>query len=167
MLMSLSEPESQALGSIEDGLAGSDPGLASMLTIFSRLTAGEEMPVREKIRVRRGRPTAHRRRRARRHPRRSIALPQARRLYRRLGWQQTMLLLWAAIAAALLAVALVLNTGGHKACVQWTGTACPASPVPQHADASHVMNLRLLAEVPSRTGSRPAAHSFIWTGKRT
>ena len=149
--MSLTEPESQALGSIQDGLAGSDPRLASMLNIFSRLTAGEEMPVREKTRVRRGRPAAHRPRRARQHPRRSIALPQTRRLYRRLGRQQAMLLLWAVISAALLAVALVLNTSGHQACIQSIGTACPASPVPQHADASHVMNLRLLAEVPSRT----------------
>ena len=53
-MMSLTEPERQALGWIEDGLAGSDPRLASMLNIFSRLAAGEEMPVREKIRVRRG-----------------------------------------------------------------------------------------------------------------
>jgi hypothetical protein len=48
--MSLNEPQMQALGWIEDGLAGSDPRLASMLNIFSRLAAGEEMPVREKIR---------------------------------------------------------------------------------------------------------------------
>ena len=36
-MMSLTEPKTQALGSIADGLAGSDPRLASMLTIFSRL----------------------------------------------------------------------------------------------------------------------------------
>ena len=45
--MSLTEPETQARGSIADGLAGSDPLLASMLTIFSRLAAGEEMPARQ------------------------------------------------------------------------------------------------------------------------
>jgi hypothetical protein len=83
-----------------------------MLNIFSRLAAGEEMPVREKIRVRHGRTAAHRPRRARRYPRRGIALPQARRRYPRLGWQQAMLLLWAVISAALVAVALVLNTSG-------------------------------------------------------
>jgi hypothetical protein len=138
-----------------------------MLTIFSRLAAGEEMPVREKIRVRRGRPAAHRQRRARRHPRRSTAPPRASRLDRRLGWQQAMLLLWAIISAALLATALVLNTSGHKACIRSMGTACPASPAPQHANASHVMNLRLLAEVPSRTDSRQAAHPFIQTDNRT
>lgn len=42
-MMSLNQLETQALGSIADGLAGSDPRLASMLTIFSRLAAGEEM----------------------------------------------------------------------------------------------------------------------------
>ena len=108
-MMSLNEPQRQALGSIEDGLAGSDPRLAFMLNIFSRLAAGEEMPVREKIRVQRGRTAAHRPRRARRHPRRDAALRQPRRLYPRLGLQQAMLLLWVVITAGMLAVALVLN----------------------------------------------------------
>ena len=77
------------------------------------LAVGEEMPVREKIRVRRGRPAAHRPRRAWRHPRRGTVLPQARRLYPRLGLQQAMLLLWVVITAGALAVALVLSTSGH------------------------------------------------------
>ena len=37
-----------------------------------------------------------------------------------------MLLLWVVISAALVAVALVLNTSGHKACIQSMGTACPS-----------------------------------------
>ena len=45
-MMSFTGLERQALGSIADGLAGSDPRLASMLTIFSRLAVGEEMPIR-------------------------------------------------------------------------------------------------------------------------
>jgi hypothetical protein len=113
MMMRLTEPETQALGSIEHGLASSDPRLASMLNIFTRLTAGEEMPAREETPVRRGRPPAHRPRRARRHPRRGIARPRARRLFPRPGLQQTMLLLWVVITAGMLAVALVLNTSGH------------------------------------------------------
>jgi hypothetical protein len=113
MMMSLNEPQMQALGWIEDSLAGSDPRLASMLNIFSRLAAGEEMPAGEKIRVRRGRAAAPRPRRARRHPRWRIALPQPRRLYPRLGLQQAMLLLWVVISAGALAVALVLNASGH------------------------------------------------------
>ena len=130
MKMSLNQSETQTLGTIADGLAGSDPRLASMLDIFSRLAAGEEMPARAKTRVRRGRPPA-RPRRARRHPRRGTALPQVRRLYPRLGRQQAILLLWAAttaalLATALLATALLLNTSGHNACVQSIGTACPS-----------------------------------------
>jgi hypothetical protein len=113
MMMSLNGPQMQALGWIEDSLAGSDPRLASMLNIFSRLAAGEEMPAGEKIRVTRGRAAAPRPRRARRHPRWRIALPQPRRLYRRLGLQQAMLLLWVVISAGALAVALVLNASGH------------------------------------------------------
>ena len=81
-MMSLTQPETQALGSIADGLAGADPRLASMLAIFSRLAAGEEMP-------------------ARRYPRRGVAFPHARRRYPRLGWQQAMLVLGAVISAAL------------------------------------------------------------------
>ena len=55
-----------------------------MLTIFSRLAAGEEMPVREKIRVRRGRPAAHRPRRARRT--RAGAQPARNRAACARGW---------------------------------------------------------------------------------
>jgi len=123
--MSLNQSETQTLGTIADGLAGSDPRLASMLDIFSRLAAGEEMPARAKTRVRRGRPPA-RPRRARRHPRRGTALPQVHRLYPRLARQQAILLLWAVTTAALLATALLLNTSGHNACIQSIGTACPS-----------------------------------------
>jgi len=129
MTMSLNQLERQALGSIADGLAGSDPRLASMLTIFSRLAAGEDMPAREKIRIRRGRPAAHRPRRTRRHPRQGTTLPQPHRRYPRLGRQQAMLLLWAVISAALLTVALALNTSSHNAsCIRLVGTACPSPP---------------------------------------
>ena len=131
--MSLNQLETKALGSIADGLAGSDPRLASMLTIFSRLTAGEEMPVREKTRARRGRPAAHRPRRARRHPRRGIAFPQARRRYPRLGWPQAMLVLGAVISAALLTAALALTASGPKTCARSMGTACPSPSIPQDA----------------------------------
>jgi hypothetical protein len=117
MTMSLNETDAQALGSIEHGLVGSDPRLAAMLNIFSRLAAGEEMPAGEKIRMRRGR-LAGRPRRARPHPRRGTALPQARRLYARLDWRQAMLLLWVVISAGLIATALILNTSGHKASTQ-------------------------------------------------
>jgi len=136
MMMSLTEPETHALGTIAHGLAGSDPRLASMLTIFSRLAAGEEMPARDKTRARRRRPAAHRPRRARRRPRRATVFPHPRRRYPRLGRQQAMLALWAVIAAALLAVALALNTSGPKTCIRSIGTACPSPSTPPYVDGS-------------------------------
>jgi hypothetical protein len=47
--MSLSAREQQALDSIEDELAGSDPKLASLLATFAGHASGQEMPAREKI----------------------------------------------------------------------------------------------------------------------
>jgi hypothetical protein len=135
MMMSLTEPETQALGSIADGLAGADPRLASMLTIFSRLAAGEDMPAREKTRARRGRPAAPRPRRARRHPRRDTARPQARCRHR-LGRQQAIVVLWAVISAALLTAALTLTASAHNTCARPMGTACPSPSIPQHAAIS-------------------------------
>jgi hypothetical protein len=135
MTMSLNQLETKALGSIADGLAGADPRLASMLTIFSRLAAGEEMPAREKTRARRGRPAAHCPRRARRHPRRGTARPQPRRRYVRRGRQRAMLVLGAVLSAALLTAALALNASGPKTCARSTGTACPSPAISQHADA--------------------------------
>jgi hypothetical protein len=136
MTMSLNQLETQALGAIADGLAGADPRLASMLTIFSQLAAGEEMPAREKTRARRGRrPAARRPRRGRRRPRRGTALPQARRRYPRLGWPQAMLVLCAVISAALLTAALALTASGPTTCARPMGTACPSPSIAQHAGA--------------------------------
>ena len=134
-MMSLTQPETQALGSIADGLAGSDPRLASMLTIFSRLAAGEEMPAREKTRARRRRPAALRPRRVRWYPRRGTARRQPRRRYPRLVWQQAMLVLGAVISAALLTAALALSASGHATCARPAGTACPAPPIAQPVGA--------------------------------
>ena len=94
------------------------------------------------------------------------AFPQPHRQYPRLGWQQAMLLLWVVISAGLVAVALVLNNSGHKACIQSMGTVCPSPSIPQHADASHVMNPPPLAEAfphrqptsRGRSGQRAARH---------
>src|SRR6516164_4034390 len=150
MMMSLTQPETQALGAIADGLAGADPRLASMLTIFSRLAAGEEMPARQKTRARRGRP-AHRPRRARRHPRWGTAFPQARRLHPRLGWQQAMLLLGAVISAALLTAALALTASGPTTCARPMGTACPLPsithmPARANADAPRAVSMSMNAK---------------------
>ena len=49
--MGLSSWEQDALDSIKDRLASSDPTLVARLNIFARLASGEEMPAREKIRA--------------------------------------------------------------------------------------------------------------------
>ena len=118
-MMSLTQPETQALGAIADGLAGADPRLASMLTIFSRLAAGEEMPARQTTRVRRGRPAAPR--------------PRPRCMHPRLGWQQARLVVAAVISAALVAVALAPTASGPRTCARPMRSACPAPSLPQHA----------------------------------
>jgi len=61
VVMSLSAREQHALDCIGDELSGTDPKLASMLTAFTRLTAGEEMPTRESIRPGRAWRTGRRR----------------------------------------------------------------------------------------------------------
>ena len=75
--MSLSAWEQDALNSIKNGLADSDPALVARLAMFTRLASAEDMPVREKIQaVKLG--VARRR----------------RRLYQRLGVGRGMLLVW-------------------------------------------------------------------------
>ena len=106
--MSLSAREQQALDSIKDGLASSDPTLVARLTIFTRLATGEEMPAREKILAGPGRafpPNS-------RHPRRDEVPGHAHRMYQRLGLQRAAVLLWLVITLALIVVALVFNRDG-------------------------------------------------------
>jgi hypothetical protein len=129
--MSLSGWEQQALDSIGGGLAGSDPELVSLLATFARLASGEEMPVREEIRVL-GRHAARRPLRNRR-PRRG-KVHRTRRLCPRLGWQQTIVLLWLAVTIAVVAVTLVLSRGsGNRPCPEaWAAAAC-ARQAPAHS----------------------------------
>jgi hypothetical protein len=118
--LSLSPREQQVLVSIEDGLAGSDPELASLLATFVRLALDEEMPVREKIRHR-----ATRRPHRNQSQRRGNAHRDARRLCLRLGWPRTMLLLWLAVTIALVAVALILNRDNRNGlCTESWPTVC-------------------------------------------
>ena len=101
--MSLSAWEQDALDSIKDRLASSDPTLVARLTIFARLASGEEMPAREKIQAgsRRSRPEDT--------PR---------------GLPRTALLLWLVTTFALIAVALTSNRGSQGTCVGPWATLC-------------------------------------------
>jgi hypothetical protein len=115
--MSLSAWEQQALDSIKDGLAGSDPELAALLSAFTQLASGEEMPDREKVQAGS--------RRALRRVRRARWRPGARRMCQRLGIQRAVLLLWLLTTAAVITVALALNNGGdHGTCTETVAMIC-------------------------------------------
>lgn len=111
--MSLSEREQQALQSIEYRLADADPGLASMLATFTRLTAGEALPARENIGTAPGS-----------RPHRSV--PALRVHLRR---QHAWALLWLGMVATLIALALVLGHGnGRAACAPLTIACAQQAP---------------------------------------
>jgi hypothetical protein len=114
--MSLSAWEKQALGSIADRLARSDPRLASLLATFTRLTSGEQMPARKKIQVIRRR-AAYRTHRNR-SPQWGKVPRQACSAGRRLGQQRAALLLCFLIFAGLIAVAVVFSSTGGDQCAQ-------------------------------------------------
>jgi len=119
--MSLSAREQQALDVIAERIAGSDPGLASRMATFTRLTAGEDMPLREKILAVRRTDTRH-----------------LLRLKRRPGpgIQRTALLVWLVIVVGLVAVAVAVGSGSRSACTKARPAAC-AGPAPTLRSATH------------------------------
>jgi len=132
--MSLSAREQHTLDSIESALSGSDPELALLLATFGRLTSGEDMPVREKIRpARRWSPRGRHRRPPRRVGREGNGVRirmwsrasgrtcrAARRVWRLLGWQWAGLLIWVLVAAGLIMLAPLIGRGDHRVCpVTW------------------------------------------------
>jgi hypothetical protein len=121
--MSLSTWEQQALDSIGDGFAASDPRLASLLITFSQLASGEQMPVREDIR--RGSQRALRRSLRRRRGR-PPGRPQ-----RYLGLQRGAWLLWFAVTVAVIAMAFAMNRGTSPGRCTGSGlTSCAGSTRP-------------------------------------
>jgi len=121
--MSLSAWEQQALDSIKDGLAGSDPELAALLSAFTQLASGGDMPDGEKARAGS--------RRALRRLRRARWRATGRRACQRLGIQRAVLL-WLLTTAAAIAVALALSTGGnHGTCTETAAMIC-TGPAPGH-----------------------------------
>jgi hypothetical protein len=107
-VMSLSAQEQQALDSIGHKLSVSDPELTSLLTTFTRLTAGEDMPAREKTPAGAGWAG----RRLRRHRRRrlwAMVHSPAGRSRRLLAWQGASLVLGILFAAAVVAGAMAVT----------------------------------------------------------
>ena len=130
-VMSLTPWEDQILDSIKDRISRSDPRLAALLAIFTKLAADEQMPLGENIRVT---PRAFRRpgRRRRRRVRRMVRAPVSRARHR-FGDQRLALALWLVISVALVATALLLNRGAQGAgCTPASAFAC-ASPSSTHS----------------------------------
>ncbi len=107
-VMSLSAHEQQALDTIGDKLCVSDPELASLLATFTRLTAGEDMPVREKNQTT-ARQAARRPRRHRLRRPRGVARVPAGRSRRLLIWQGASLVLGVLLAVAVVAGAMAVT----------------------------------------------------------
>lgn len=108
--MSLSDWELQALDSIKSGITGSDPELAALLSAFTRLSSGEEMPNRETVPARS--------RRALRRLRRAQWAARVRGAGKRLCSPRAALLsLWVLATAALIAVTVILGTGSGQRAV--------------------------------------------------
>jgi hypothetical protein len=126
-VVSLSAREQQALDLIAEQIAGSDPGLASKMATFARLTAGEDMPLREKILAARRRDTR-----------------ELLRLHRRPGFRRTALLLWLVMVVGLVAAAVAIGSGSRAVCTKARPAACagpapaPRSPANQKAAGSPV-----------------------------
>jgi hypothetical protein len=137
--MGISPREQHALNSIKEALAGSE--LAALLATFTRLAAGEDMPPRGPVGVRK----QERPRRARkRHPPRGKMRRRAHGVYQRLGFHRVALALWLVITVALITTAVAFDRSSQDGCT-WVGIssaiqrACPAhdAGLPAEPPASH------------------------------
>ncbi len=117
-MTSLNAWEQNALDSIKDGLASSDPTLVARLTIFTRLASGEEMPAREKIQA---------------GSRRAVLCSGPEPRYTR-RQQAVPPLLWLVTTVALITVALVCNRGGSPGtCSGSWATFCTGATSAAHS----------------------------------
>jgi len=120
--VSLSAHDKEALDLIEEGLGATDPRFAALLSAFSQLTDGGEMPARERIRGA-GRPSAFR-----------GLLYRDSRPGRHTRSRQTFywvtVAVWLLISAAMVSVALVLSHSGPAACARGQGTGCASRSAP-------------------------------------
>ena len=119
--VSLSAHEQRTLSGIADELAASDPKLASILSVFNRLTRGEELPIRQDTDKSRRRESGHSRRsrgRIRKHHRNRRTI--------RVAWRA--IAAWILISAALITVGIMLSHIGHGADGRWRSTQSSLVP---------------------------------------
>lgn len=128
--MSLNSREQRALTVIEQSLSASAPELASLVSMFNRLAEGEAMPVRRRDpgRLPRGAGGSRPRRGTRGYP----GAPQVRALQR---FSQMCLVLWVAVSAGLVALAVTLSGYGPRSCQVSPAAACCQMPHPAASGA--------------------------------
>lgn len=124
MSVSLSAGEQRTLSRVAYELAGSAPKLASLLSLFNRLTSGEEMPERWQKAGKTGKCERQRPRRSRRWRTRRVSHAGQR------AWPVIIAL--TLIGVAVIVVALVLSHTGHEAggngrCMQSWPIVCQGS----------------------------------------
>jgi Protein of unknown function (DUF3040) len=152
--MSLSAWEQQALDSIEEGLVRSDPQLTSLLTWFTRLASGEEMPVRENI------PASSWRAirdlwRGRRRGTRTKSSAHARLMRQRAGFRRAALLVYLLLGVASIAVAVAVGLGSsNRGCPSAFGVPC-VSPARAHSPRPGEHD-RAADQTPGLDGPHPA-----------
>jgi hypothetical protein len=123
--MGLSSRDRQELDCIEERLANSDPELASKLTTFSRLAAGEDMPERERIGS--GLPSPLRRRVTGEHP------AEPGRPRRHFGRSRRAVALWLVMTVALIVAAVTAShVGGSGTCTAWSAACASQSQLLHH-----------------------------------
>ena len=130
--MSLSASEQQALDSIKATLTSSDPKLASLLAIFGRLAAGEEMPVRERLRMHRRLQVTRGCQRKQRCSRPDKAGRPMRSGFRSLGGRRAALIMCLLAFAGLIAVSVINGHANHGKCAHVHIAAC-VGQAPAHA----------------------------------
>lgn len=129
--MSLDSWENRSLAVIEESLSASAPELGSLLAMFNRLTAGEDMPPHAKMRWR---PPQRRPRKSRRPPRGRQPCGPPRRCRRRGSrrlqrvpqylqerqfhvverWWKAYLALWVIFFVGMVATAVALSNAGPR-----------------------------------------------------
>jgi len=111
--MSISERERQTLDSIESDLAQSAPRLRSMLMMFTRLTADEQMPARKPV----GRLAGH--------PGAAGGQARQRRFWRGHDWREGRGWLWlVALAVALALIVTLTHRTRVNVCTHAFTAAC-------------------------------------------
>jgi len=136
--MSLSVREQEALNLITDRLAGSDPKLAALLTGFTRVASGEDMPLRERIRAD-SRRAVRCSRCKRRHPGGDDARRPAAWMPRRLVflWGALLLSLLTSITVIVVTLTLSHSRSAGPCTTFWTAACADSAPGHSSRPASH------------------------------